>query len=468
MQAVQLLNGQNLVSLQSGKSGDDSIKKTKPSSFEKMLEKASRKVPAGEPNTQENRPVSEKLQKTEDTGAEPAVVKKASEGQSPVSTKSDTKDTSHIAVEERNAESSESVEMPVVLFGCVIEQSVALPTEATNIEAAETLEAANEVLLAVNENAAAELTNRAGQEQVVSAADASVAVPAEFGKEVASEIAKTEANAVPVIETSEVPEALSAAEVLPQGGKSAVAKKDAAKTDVKPTEQKTPAPAIGAGLSSFQIADYRGEKNAVKTEKPALVAEHVTKHENTLDVTLNLEQQNQTLVKQNILSTNDQTAASNNSTFQQMLANQLENNAPEFVKAGNIILKDNDTGVINLNLKPATLGNVKISLEVSDKGIEGRIVVATKEAFEAFSQNMDNLRHSFQQNGFDSANLNLSLNDGSFAGRQGSGQGQNPSGNGEFFANKAFGSLAEGGDALQTKAAASAYGGGDYHVDVVA
>lgn len=226
----------------------------------------------------------------------------------------------------------------------------------------------------------------------------------------------------------------------------------------------------------FIIQDNRSveaKKETVTKAAPAeLKAESVRQHGNTLDITFNLNQEQGQLLaaEQNILSTSDQVAAGDASTFQRMLSNQLLNQAPEFVKAGSIILRDNNNGTINLNLKPESLGNVKITLHVSDKGIEGQIVVASKEAFEAFSQNMDNLKQSFRQSGFDAANLSLSLSDGSSA------QGQNLAGNAgghqrsgeDFVGSRTFGGWTDGEEKLPSQTIAAAYGAGGHQIDVVA
>lgn len=242
--------------------------------------------------------------------------------------------------------------------------------------------------------------------------------------------------------------------------------------------EKAPAPAKTESRQEnrFIIQDNRSTdaKKAVsaKAAPAELKAESVRQHGNTLDITFNLNQEQGQLfaAEQDILSSSSQAAAGDSSTFQRMLSNQLLNQAPEFVKAGSIILRDNNNGTINLNLKPESLGNVKITLHVSDKGIEGQIVVASKEAFEAFSQNMDNLRQSFRQSGFDAANLSLSLSDGSSAHGQnlaGQAGGQQRSGE-DFVGSRTFGGWTDGEEKLPSQTIAAAYGAGGHQIDVVA
>ena len=248
--------------------------------------------------------------------------------------------------------------------------------------------------------------------------------------------------------------------------------------DIIDSADKAPAPAKSEirQENRFIIQDNRSadakKAASAKEAPPVLKAESVRQSGNTLDITFNLNQeQGQILAaEQDILSSSNQVASGDASTFQRMLSNQLLNQAPEFVKAGSIILRDNDNGTINLNLKPESLGNVKITLHVSDKGIEGQIVVASKEAFEAFSQNMDNLRQSFRQSGFDSANLSLSLSDGSSAQGQGlAGQagGQQRSGE-DFVGSRTFGGWTDREEKLPSQTIAAAYGAGGHQIDVVA
>ncbi len=163
----------------------------------------------------------------------------------------------------------------------------------------------------------------------------------------------------------------------------------------------------------------------------------------------------------------NQVAQATDAGFQQVLSQQIQNSAPEFVKAGSILLKDNNSGSINMILKPENLGNVKVSLELSDKILSGQIVVQSKEAFEAFKQNMDTLRQAFQSNGFENANLNLVLADN--ANSNGTfGQGQQPSGE-QFMANRTYNDFAQSGEAAETSSVSDAYNKiGDHQIDVVA
>ena len=145
-------------------------------------------------------------------------------------------------------------------------------------------------------------------------------------------------------------------------------------------------------------------------------------------------------VQQNLTSSNDQTASAAGSNFQAMLTNQIQQNAGEFVKAGNIILKDNDVGSIKLILKPEQLGNVKIDLQINDKSITGRILVASQEAYNAFKESAESLKQAFINSGFESAGLELS-----FAGQNNSGNqmANQENQSNQFAMQRSYGNLTE-------------------------
>ena len=143
-----------------------------------------------------------------------------------------------------------------------------------------------------------------------------------------------------------------------------------------------------------------------------------------------------------VLSLNTQTAASNGSNFQAMLSNQLTNVAPEFVKAGNLILKDNNQGTINLILHPDDFGNVKIHLSLDGKTLSGHITVATKEALQVFKDNAETLREAFIKSGFDAASFDVAMNNGGSFNQSMGFEGQDETRN--MFAKRAYGDSAGG------------------------
>jgi flagellar hook-length control protein FliK len=176
----------------------------------------------------------------------------------------------------------------------------------------------------------------------------------------------------------------------------------------------------------IKIIDERSpvfqSKNAT-TEK--IVTSVKTDSNGNAQLTLNLTGQN---APQAVVATPDATTPN---SFSQMLNENLQKNAQEFVKAGSIALKDNNKGTINLILHPDDLGNVKINLEISDNVLKGKIVVATKEAYKAFQDNLANLKQAFATNGFDSTSFDVMWSgsgaDQSFSGGSNQSQsGKNP------------------------------------------
>ncbi len=155
----------------------------------------------------------------------------------------------------------------------------------------------------------------------------------------------------------------------------------------------------------ISISDLRTEKIETAQKKSQLTT--TIKQTSNNSVTVNMDLSNQ--AEKNILSLDSQTASSQGSNFQAMLENQIFENSADFVKAGKIVLKDNNFGNIELVLHPESLGNVKISLELSDKIITGKILVSSQEALEAFKATQNNLKTAFIEGGFDSASFDVSF-----------------------------------------------------------
>ena len=211
----------------------------------------------------------------------------------------------------------------------------------------------------------------------------------------------------------------------------------------------------------FTVTDERSVEQKIADFKSEMKSDY-SEQDNSLNLSLSLSE----TAKQNILSSNNQTAGASGSTFQQMLSQQIQFNAPDFVRAGNIVLQDNNSGSINMILKPVNLGNVKINLHLSDNVITGQITVNSKEAFDAFKQNLETLKQAFQNSGFENANLSLSYADtssGSFA------QGERQQSSEQFFSNKVYGDYASSAEISGAASSQAAYSAdSDRKISVVA
>jgi flagellar protein FlbC len=103
----------------------------------------------------------------------------------------------------------------------------------------------------------------------------------------------------------------------------------------------------------------------------------------------------------------------------------------EIVKSAHIVLRDGDSGTIRLRLRPESLGNVKIELNLSDNNISGKIIVESDEAKSAFERNMAELADAFKSGGFESARLEVSVGSGA-----GGGPSQGEAGAGPFYSER--------------------------------
>ena len=105
--------------------------------------------------------------------------------------------------------------------------------------------------------------------------------------------------------------------------------------------------------------------------------------------------------------------AKSGSALENLLARELHQNLNgDIVRHASIALKDGGEGTIKLSLKPESLGNVKIALELSDNKITGQILVESEEALNAFRKEIASLEQAFKDSGFSAADLNLSLSSG--------------------------------------------------------
>jgi flagellar hook-length control protein FliK len=92
------------------------------------------------------------------------------------------------------------------------------------------------------------------------------------------------------------------------------------------------------------------------------------------------------------------------------LAGQLQGPlSGNIVQAALVVLRDGNMGTINLQLKPESLGSVKIKLEMSDSKITGKILVQSDDALKAFRQELHSLEQAFRDGGFNASVINLSV-----------------------------------------------------------
>jgi hypothetical protein len=112
-----------------------------------------------------------------------------------------------------------------------------------------------------------------------------------------------------------------------------------------------------------------------------------------------------------------------------MLARELHQNLNgDIVRHAAILLRDGGEGTIRLSLKPESLGNVKIRLEMAENKITGHIIVESDEALRAFEREIRSLEQAFKESGFDGASLQMAVASGS--GQEGR---REPGGEADFF-----------------------------------
>lgn len=213
--------------------------------------------------------------------------------------------------------------------------------------------------------------------------------------------------------------------------------------------------------TSREVAAQGDDDGGSVRKSPLRTSEIKFPESNVAEITMDVAADAQS----DVLSLSNQTASANGSNFQAMLANQIQTSAPEFVRAGTIILKDNDRGVINLVLHPDDLGNVKVHLSMDGKTMSAHITVASKEALQVFKDNSETLREAFIKGGFDVAGFDVSYSgsEGGFANQDmefGGQSGQN------FIAHRVYGSL--GADAASDFDSQKNDGFSNYSINIVA
>jgi flagellar hook-length control protein FliK len=96
--------------------------------------------------------------------------------------------------------------------------------------------------------------------------------------------------------------------------------------------------------------------------------------------------------------------------LENMLARELHQNFNgDIVRHASMALREGGESTIRLALRPESLGNVKIHLEMTDNKITGYILVESEEAMNAFRKELASLEQAFKDSGFADASLDLSF-----------------------------------------------------------
>ena len=97
-------------------------------------------------------------------------------------------------------------------------------------------------------------------------------------------------------------------------------------------------------------------------------------------------------------------------TFEDALAKELRGNlSTDIVRNAAVIVRNGGEGTIRLSLHPASLGDVKIRLELTENKITGHIIVESNDALRAFERELPVLEKAFRDSGFSETNLEMSL-----------------------------------------------------------
>ncbi|MHB9291627.1 hypothetical protein Holit_00705 [Hollandina sp. SP2] len=120
-------------------------------------------------------------------------------------------------------------------------------------------------------------------------------------------------------------------------------------------------------------------------------------------------------------------------SFEDILARELSQNLNgDIVRQAQVLLRDCGEGTIRLALRPESLGNVKIQLELAEKKIIGHIIVESNEALRAFEREIHSLEQAFKDSGFGETRLDTAL---ASDGRGGNPHQRDPE-SGPFFSER--------------------------------
>jgi flagellar hook-length control protein FliK len=191
------------------------------------------------------------------------------------------------------------------------------------------------------------------------------------------------------------------------------------------------------GKKGSMAADSRKKgKERINVEFLDLRTEGSTETGNVRGVTLS--SQGQTPLKPeleisvdlNVKAANSEAGKAGNETYQgrvfeDALARELRGDlSADIVRDATVIARNGGEGTIRLTLHPASMGNVKVRLEMTENKITALIVVESDEALKAFQRELPVLEKAFRDSGFSETTLEMSLaqDERNFGGQEGRGE----------------------------------------------
>ncbi|MDR0643216.1 MAG: flagellar hook-length control protein FliK [Treponema sp.] len=176
----------------------------------------------------------------------------------------------------------------------------------------------------------------------------------------------------------------------------------------------------GSGRRKLELRDYREKPSAELSFSLSPESPEQSSGQSKIEIHPELLSRDFIPADINARGSGERAAGNGGRIFEDMLARELQQNLnSDIVRHAQLVLRDKGEGLIRLSLRPESLGNVKIRLELTENKIAGRIIVESGEALRAFEREIASLEQAFKDSGYESAELSAFLSqDGRDGGRE--------------------------------------------------
>ncbi|OQX29023.1 MAG: hypothetical protein B0D92_05995 [Spirochaeta sp. LUC14_002_19_P3] len=148
----------------------------------------------------------------------------------------------------------------------------------------------------------------------------------------------------------------------------------------------------------------RGEKKTSRSEKFQLAGKSDTSSQ-TNDARFAIAETTIEIDKEPGIKLNNQSAA-------RVLSDKINGQAgSEIVRQVKVVLNQAQAGEIRINLRPENLGSVRVSIQMEDSHLTGKILVDSIAARDAFRTTLDGLQAKLIESGFSSADIEVLWDD---------------------------------------------------------